>query len=170
MARNLSTPAPSSPITTGPMTDDEAEELSSMFNQIVVSLPYYNEVAKRSEIAKYSPELLLAYAAESPGSIIVARDGGELVGFCFSKDDDGIIWLAWFGVHASYRRRGVGLALLQNLEEIARSRNVHKVWCDCRTENEASKAVLSGYGYIELCTVRNHWYGQDFILWEKSVA
>jgi ribosomal protein S18 acetylase RimI-like enzyme len=170
MHRNQVIHSPDSPVTIGPMTYEEAEDLSAMFRQIVISLPYYNEIAKRSEIAKYSPELLRASVSEFPASVLVAREEGKLVGFCFNKDDDGLVWLAWFGVHPSYRRQGVGLALLQKLEESARHRGSHKIWCDCRTENEASRAALSNYGYVELCTVRNHWYGQDFILWEKSVA
>lgn len=161
---------PSLPLMIGSMTDNEAEALSLLFRDIVTSLPYYNEVAKKSEIAKYSSTSLCAAVLENPNSVLVARDGGEIAGFCFSKDDDGIIWLSWFGVHSSYRRRGIGLALLRKLEEIAKDEHIHKIWCDCRTENEASKAVLSSFGYVELVTVRNHWYGQDFILWEKLVA
>jgi ribosomal protein S18 acetylase RimI-like enzyme len=157
-------------VTIGPMMDEEAEDLSAMFGQVVVSLPYYNEIAKRSEIAKYTPALLRESVSENANSVLVARDGRKIVGFCFSKDDDGVVWLAWFGVHPSYRRQGIGLALLQKLEEIVRNRNSHKIWCDCRTENVASKLALSNYGYVELCTVRNHWYGQDFILREKLVG
>lgn len=170
MPRNTMTQARESSITLGPMAAEEAEELSRMFRQIVSGLPYYNEIAKSAEIAKYSPELLRASVSERPDSVLIARDGPKLAGFCFSEDDDGTVWLAWFGVHPSYRRQGIGRALLQKLEEVTRNRNLHKIWCDCRTENEASKAVLSLHGYVELCTVRNHWYGQDFILWEKSVA
>lgn len=170
MPRNTEIRTHNVPIAIGPMVNEEAEGLSEMFRQIVTCLPYYNEFAKRSEIAKYSPEQLRALESETPNSVLVARDGRKLAGFCFNKDDDSLVWLAWFGVHPSYRRRGLGLALLQKLEEVARERNSHKIWCDCRTENEASKVVLSNYGYVELCTVRNHWYGQDFILWEKLVA
>jgi ribosomal protein S18 acetylase RimI-like enzyme len=170
MTRNPMIPTLSLPVEIGPMADEEAKDLSVMFRQIVKSLSYYNEIAKRSEIAKYSPELLRASASEIPNSVLVARHGRKLVGFCFNKDDDGLVWLAWFGVHPSYRRQGIGIALLHKLEEVARNRGSHKIWCDCRTENEASKTALSNYGYAEICTVRNHWYGQDFILWEKLVA
>jgi ribosomal protein S18 acetylase RimI-like enzyme len=159
-----------SSITIGPMESEQAEDLSAMFGEIVVSLPYYNEVAKTAEIAKYAPALLRESVLKHPDSVLVAKNGREIVGFCFSEDDDGLVWLAWFGVHHSYRRRGIGVALLRKLEEVARDRRSHKIWCDCRTENEASKLVLSTYGYVELCTVRNHWYGQDFILWEKLVG
>ena len=154
----------------GTMKDSEADQMSLLFEQVVLNLPYYNHVAKASEIAKYTPSLLRASLELDPNSILVARDANEIVGFCFSRDDDGLVWLAWFGVHPEYRRRGVGSALLNELEQNVRAGRSHKIWCDCRTENESSKTVLSLHGFTQLCVVHNHWYGQDFILWEKLVC
>jgi RimJ/RimL family protein N-acetyltransferase len=144
--------------------------LNELFVSIVTDLAYYNEIAKRSEIAKFSPDLLKLRASEDPDSVLVAQKDEQIVGFCFSNMDDGLIWLAWFGVHPAYRKDGVGTILLNTLDETARSRGSHKIWCDCRTENEASKVVLAKNGYSALCIVRNHWYGHDFILWEKPVV
>lgn len=152
------------------MNRDDADAVSKLFTEIVRDLPYYNSTAKESEIKKYSPELLRIAVKQEPESILVAKVNGVLAGFCFSENDDGLIWLAWFAVHPSFRKQGIGLALLRRLEEKARKEMCHKIWCDCRTENQASKVVLSKQGYLELCTVRNHWYGQDFVLWEKLVA
>jgi ribosomal protein S18 acetylase RimI-like enzyme len=148
----------------------DEDVLNRLFVDIVQSLPYYNETAKRSEIAKYTPQLLQEHVKKDPDSVLVAHLDEKLVGFCFSNIDDGLVWLAWFGVHPSYRKHGVGRALLERLDQTVRSRGSHKIWCDCRPENEASKIVLARHGYAALCTVRNHWYGQDFILWEKAVA
>jgi ribosomal protein S18 acetylase RimI-like enzyme len=154
----------------GRMRAGEAEELNHLFVRIVEALPYYNNFAKRSEIAKYSPESLRDLAEKELDSVLVARVDDQIVGFCFSESDDGLVWLAWFGVDPLFRRHGVGAQLLEKLEETVRNGRSHKIWCDCRTENEASKVALTKRGYIQLCTVRNHWYGQDFILWEKSLA
>ena len=153
-----------------PMWAGEANELNHLFVRIVEALPYYNDTAKRSEIAKYSAESLRESAEKEPDSVLVARVGEQIVGFCFSESDDGLVWLAWFGVDPSFRNQGVGSQLLTKLEDTVRSGRSHKIWCDCRTENEASKVALARHGYVQLCTVRNHWYGQDFILWEKLVA
>jgi hypothetical protein len=73
------------PVKIGPMIEAEAEALSILFRRIVDSLPYYNDVAKRAEIAKYSSELLRESVAKNPNSVLVARDGHELVGFCFNE-------------------------------------------------------------------------------------
>ncbi len=154
----------------GRMRETEAESLSSLFTQVVSALPYYNDLAKRSEIAKYSSQALRDAALLDPDSVLVARIESELVGFCLSRNDDGLIWLSWFGVDAAHRRKGIGAALIESLEATVRSGRSHKIWCDCRTENEASKTLLNKHAYQQLCIVRNHWYGQDFILWEKLIS
>ena len=151
------------------MSADDAEELSRLMTSVISSLSYYNDRAKKSEIAKVSPPLLVNSIKEDPDSVLVARVGPELVGFCQSRYDDGPVWLSWFGVHPKWRGRGITTAILNALEKTLPARNAHKIWCDCRTTNEESKAVLTHFGYSQICSVSNHWYGQDFILWEKLV-
>jgi len=152
------------------MEQAEADSLNLLFTQVVSVLPYYNQIAKESELAKYSPDALRTYAMADPDSVLVAKIKSDLVGFCLSRYDDGLIWLSWFGVHPDHRRLGIGSALLDSLETTVRNGRSHKIWCDCRTENEASKTLLNEHAYQRLCTVRNHWYGQDFILWEKLIS
>jgi ribosomal protein S18 acetylase RimI-like enzyme len=158
------------PLIVDRMRPHEAESVSNLFSQVVKPLPYYNEVAKATELAKYLPTSLRHSLTKDPDSILVARITDRIAGFCFSHNDDGVVWLSWFGVHPQYRGMGIGSALLSKLEETVRNGRSHKIWCDCRTENDASKDALSKQGYLPLCTVRNHWYGQDFILWEKLVS
>jgi ribosomal protein S18 acetylase RimI-like enzyme len=158
------------PVVVDRMRPDEAIVTAELFTEVVTALPYYNQAAKASELAKYSPSSLLDSLLNDPDSILIARTSDKVVGFCFNHNDDGVIWLSWFGVHPDYRGMGVGSALLRKLEETVSNGRSHKIWCDCRTENEGSKYVLSKEGYTELCTVLNHWYGQDFILWQKPVS
>lgn len=152
------------------MQPDEAESVVILFAQVVLALPYYSDVAKASELAKYSPRSMQESVLIDPDAVLVARSADRIVGFCFSNNDDGVIWLAWFGVDAKYRCMGVGSSLLRKLAETVSEGRSHKIWCDCRTENEASKRALSKQGFVQLCTIQNHWYGQDFILWEKLVS
>src|SRR3712207_4180331 len=98
------------------MRFEEAEEIANLFVEVLTSLPYYNEQAKASELVKYKPSSLRDSVVEDPDSVLVARDADRIVGFCFNRNDDGVIWLSWFGVHADYRRMGIGSALLRKLE------------------------------------------------------
>ncbi len=149
---------------------DEPERVSTLFRAIVDALPYYNERAKISEASKHSADRLRQNASLDPTSILVARYDNSLVGFIISNLDDETIWLSWFGVDPLYRRQGIGDQLLQALERRALSMGVHKLWCDSRTDNAESKARLTDNGFRPICTIPDHWYRQDFILWEKRVG
>jgi RimJ/RimL family protein N-acetyltransferase len=149
--------------------DEGLAEVSALFAKIVLSLPFYNEAAKRSEISKYGARRLQQMIAADADSVQVAMVNTRVVGFCFSNIDDGLIWLSWFAVVPEYHRRGIGTSLLSALDERAKRAGAHKIWCDCRPNNIASRATLADFGYREVCTLVNHWYGQDFLLWERSV-
>lgn len=147
----------------------DAAAVSALMRDVIAFLQYYNDLAKASEIEKYSAAALVSACTEDPDSVLLARAYGRISGFCVSHYDDGLLWLAWIGVHPEARRSGLATELLTALESTARQRKCHKIWCDCRTNNEASKALLSRNGYSQIALLPNHWYGQDFILWHKLV-
>ena len=129
-------------------------------------LAYYNEQALRAELSKYTAGTLRSMLTSDPAAVLVARDGADLTGFCVSRFDDGTIWLSWFGTAPGARRRGVGAALLAGLAKTLPSRRAHKIWCDSRTDNTESASVLERTGFRRIATLTNHWYGQDYFLWE----
>jgi ribosomal protein S18 acetylase RimI-like enzyme len=150
-----------------PMLREEAQTVSDMITSIIQSLDYYNDRARLEEINKYSSAKLIESIIEGPDSILVARDAEEMLGFCISRYDDGLIWLAWFGVKPNCRHKGIGGELLIALDKTADRRRAHKVWCDTRTVNLKAQSVLQKAGYTKIAELKNHWYGQDFFLWEK---
>lgn len=157
-------------IIVAPMCADNASQVSSLFADIVSELPYYNIQAKDAEISKYASVRLLAQIEEDPHSVLVATFGGDIAGFAFSQFDDGLIWLAWFGVHQHYRRNGIATAILDAIISRARNSRAHKIWCDCRTTNLASRYVLDRAFFQPVSTFNRHWYDQDYIIWEKLVS
>lgn len=143
-------------------------DVVSLFREMLNATPYYNGLAKKGERAKYTAGSLKAKLREDRYSVLVVRGGPGLLGFAFSHFDDYLVWLDWLAVDPAFRRRGVGSALLQKLVETAPARRAHKVWCDSRTTNEPSMATLRSNGFREIAELKNHWYGQDFLLWERS--
>ena len=150
----------------GPVAVSEIAALAALMRETIQPLTIYNERAIAAELEKYSAANLRSLAANDPHAVIVTRDSQGLTGFCVSRFDDGTIWLSWFGTAARARGRGIGAALLAALADSLPSRGAHKIWCDSRTENEKSKSVLERAGYKRITTLVNHWYGQDYFLWE----
>jgi ribosomal protein S18 acetylase RimI-like enzyme len=150
----------------GAVEEHELDELATLMRETIQPLSCYNGRAIRAELTKYTAEKLRALAAREPHAVLVARDGGGLTGFCVSRYDDGTIWLSWFGTALRARGRGIGASLLAALAATLPSRHAHKIWCDSRTDNTESKSVLTRAGYRQIATLTNHWYGQDYYLWE----
>lgn len=154
------------PSAVGPVAAHELDALATLMRDTIEPLAYYNERARRAELAKYAADALRALVAGDPQAVLVARDGTGLVGFCISRFDDGTIWLSWFGTAAHARGRGIGAALLAALGETLPARHAHKVWCDSRVDNVESRSVLERAGFQRIATLTNHWYNQDYFLWE----
>ncbi len=153
-----------------PMKAAEAANVAALFRKIVSTLDYYNRDARTNEIKRYTVQNLKRKISEDKYSVLVASEDTELVGFCFSRWDDHTIWLEWFGVITTVRRKGIGRLILRALESTLHKRRAHKIWCDCRTTNLKSKKLLASSGYKMIGVVRKHWYRQDFILWHKFLG
>jgi ribosomal protein S18 acetylase RimI-like enzyme len=150
-------------------TEQDAENLAKTIEKLINAIPYYNDLAKQHETTRYNAKSLSEKIKEDKYSVIIARTNNETAGFCISRFDDYTIWLEWFGVTENFRGFGLTKQLLQKLEETVIERKCHKIWCDCRTSNDAAIHLLTTTGYSQIATIKNHWYNQDFIIWEKQI-
>lgn len=142
------------------------DALVALMRETIQPLAYYNQPARDAELAKYTAEGLRALMEAEGQNVLVARDSGGLTGFCVSHFDGGTLWLEWFGTDRRARGRGIGAALLAALGRTLPSRRAHKIWCDSRVDNKESESVLERAGFRRIATLENHWYGQDYHLWE----
>ena len=148
----------------------ELPRVRRAFLKVLNEIPYYNSLAKRDEARKYTVKKLEEKTNEDRDSIICAlNEKGAIVGYLFNHFDDYTIWIDWFGVPKDKRRLGIGTLLLEYLFQSARQRNCHKIWCDTRASNIPSMITLKKAGFSSITEIKNHWYGQDFILWERLI-
>lgn len=147
----------------------DANHVSEFFSNIVCDLSYYNDLARENEIRRYSGENLIVKANEDPQSIIIAEENENIIGICFNRFDDYTIWLEWIITTTTERKKGIGKALIMELEKSAIDRKCHKIWCDSRTSNELSQRFLISMGFDLITTIENHWYKQDFVLLQKLI-
>jgi RimJ/RimL family protein N-acetyltransferase len=152
-----------------PMRAEEADVVAALVRAVIEPLDIYVPAARAAEISRHDAPSLRLKIADDPFAVLVAWEHDVPVGFLVSNLDDGLLWLAWFGVSHTARARGLGRALLAAFEQTAGARGAHKAWCDCRIDNDASRHLLTSCGYRLLTELRNHWHGQDFYLWEKAL-
>ncbi|MCJ9671595.1 MULTISPECIES: N-acetyltransferase [unclassified Neorhizobium] len=140
--------------------------LHPLLIETILSTDIYDARARRAEAEKYSAKYLEELAGKDEHSIILSWDGDRISGFLITRPDDDILWLCWFGVFPRYRGKGIGEALIRDMLERARQRGVHKIWCDTRASNRYSIAIMQRNGFKNLCELKNHWFNQDYLLWE----
>ncbi|MFI5379765.1 MAG: GNAT family N-acetyltransferase [Tepidisphaerales bacterium] len=151
------------------MRPAESTATSRVIRRVILGCYASHPKAKLGESAKYTPARLRQRVKRDRDAVFVALCDRRIVGFCVNFKDDGVLMLEWYGVDPARRRHGLGQRLLQHLINGARRRGCHKVWCDTNADNRASAKVLSRAGFEPVCTLENHWYGQDFILWQKLI-
>lgn len=147
----------------------DRHKYAALFRRIIICCPYYSAAAKRDQIREHVGKDFNARLRRKANIYLAAYDGRELCGFCFGKEDAGTFWIEWYGVAPEHRRQGIARALMVNLARTVRKRSIPKLWCDSRTSNRESNGMLRSMGFRRIVKIRNHWYGHDFYLWEKSL-
>ena len=88
-----------------------------------------------------------AKLAVQPELLLVADDGGQVVGTIMAGYDGHRGWLYAAAVRASHQRRGIGTALVRAAEERLRARGCHKINLQVRASSRAVAAFYQGLGY-----------------------
>lgn len=147
----------------------DLQAAAALLETAISTSPHYNAVAKLEEIAAHTPAKLQAQLEVDALSAIGLFEGDQLAGMVVSSVDAGLLWLGWIVVGEAWRGRGLSHVLMRAFEAGVAQRGAHKIWCDSRIGNTASKHLLEQYGYVVAVTLERHWYGLDYYLWEKRI-
>ena len=158
-----------SPIDIRYATAKDVSNIVALFARVVEPLDIYSEAARSDEIRKFSQGELQRRITDDACAISLAFVNNALAGFVITEDQRGPIWIHWYGVNPDCRGHGVGRAILHHLIASAPERRGTRIWCDTRTTNVGSIALLKELGFEQLCELKNHWHGQDFYLWSRDI-
>jgi ribosomal protein S18 acetylase RimI-like enzyme len=150
-------------------TSGDVHDIVALFSRVVEPLDIYSEAARSDEIRKFSSAELQRRIDDDARAISIAFMKNTLAGFAITEDQRGPIWINWYGVNPDCRGHGVGQAILNHLIASAPDREATRIWCDTRTNNVGSNALLKKLGFEQLCELKNHWHGQDFYLWARDI-
>ncbi len=133
----------------------------------ILESPFYSDWAKSEEMAGLSANKLLTMAKED---VLIFLENDVVLGVLVSSSEEaGLLWLSWCVVSPTARGRGIAGALIEEFHNSAKARGVHKTWCDSRVGNLASARMLEKAGYVVVTTLKKHWYGLDYLIWERLV-
>lgn len=150
-------------------TEADLSTFVDVFRRVVEPLEIYCESARIGEIEKFCAEELRRRLHHDECALTLAFVDSEPAGFSITDDQHGPIWIEWYGVVPDKRQLGIGRQLVQRLLNEAPNRKATKLWCDTRVNNHPSIALFKSLGFTKLCDLPNHWYGQDFYLWQRPL-
>ena len=99
--------------------------------------------------------------AQRDTNVAVATIGKDIAGFGIMRYHDNDAHLMLFAVRPSYRRKGIGAALLGWLETIAVTAGVELIWLEARATNNEALAFYRARGYRVLDTMRRYYSGVE---------
>jgi ribosomal-protein-alanine N-acetyltransferase len=161
LSRLLRRPDGSSPLVVEPM---RRRDLGAVMSIEQVSYP------RPWTVGVFQSELDLARRGER--HYVVARLGGELVGYCglmFVVDDAHVTNIAVAGAH---RRSGVGTRLLAEQAWAAIAHGCQALTLEVRASNEAAQALYREFGFVP-AGVRKRYYENTedaIVMWCTDIA
>ncbi len=87
-----------------------------------------------------------AFLATRVNVLVVALDGGEVIGFAYGTtmlrvDKPTAFYVDEISVHEAYRRQGIGKKLLRRIEDEARERGCQSLWLATDGDNAEARGL-----------------------------
>jgi len=98
----------------------------------------------------------------------VARQDGELIGVIELMVQAGVMHIEDIIIKHSWRRKGVGEALIRRAEDVARELNLHKVYLETGKTWQATR-FYHALGYEETGILSHHLAGHDYVEFTKLI-
>ncbi len=108
----------------------------------------------------YSKTTLRYFLTLPSADCVIAEDAGRIVGFVVSEENPPLAHIITLDVMEKDRRRGVGTALLQQLEANLALRGVRSILLETATDNEPAVAFWKSHGYRIEATLKRYYLGR----------
>jgi len=109
----------------------------------------------------YSVDEYLYFSLVSPyKEILIAERDGKLCGYILAEYDGSFLHILSFGVYPEYRKNGMGSALINELEKIAKiNKEVKALSLNVHAGNNNAIAFYEKYGFKKVNKLVNYYHG-----------
>ena len=117
----------------------------------------------------------LAYLLENPNAVsLVAQINNAIAGFIIGlilRHDERIIsHIYTLDVAVKYRRKGIGLKLLDEIERIFVKRGVKICYLEVRKDNVTALELYRRHGYVEIEELKDYYKGVHGVRLKKKLG
>ena len=109
----------------------------------------------------WTPKRVRKEMASKSGNVIVAVEGGKVIGFGIMSYGEGEARLNLFAVDPDYRRKGVGTRLVQWLEKTVLVNGSGVVYLEARSENTGAIKFYESVGYRVVQSISRYYGGRE---------
>lgn len=100
--------------------------------------------------------------------LLLAHDGGKLIGCGYLRDDGATLYLGKFAVDQTYRRRGVLKAMFGLAEAIARKAGKTSLELQTRIELVENHATFAALGFVKSREEAHPGYDRPTSIWMRK--
>jgi ribosomal-protein-alanine acetyltransferase len=109
----------------------------------------------------WTPQRVQASMQRADTNVVVAQHAGQVIGFAIMKYKEEEAYLHLFAVHPAHQRRGVGRALVEWLEQTARTAGIGLIYLEARVTNTAGRAFYRTLGFTEFKRIPRMYRGVE---------
>ena len=150
-----------------PARFDELGAIHKMVMDAVWSSPHYSDTFKEFESGRLTPAYLAQLLHADPRHVMTIRDNdGALAGFILSGPEYGVLWQYWSYVDPAHRSGTLAMRVMRNYRQVWDNDRFHKILTYSRPENKVSIALMERYGYTRVAELKQHLFGEDYLLYE----
>lgn len=129
------------------------------------------DVVERGLPWTWTPSRVAQAVRDPDTEVIVARAKSGVVGFAIMKLLLDEAHLLLFAVDGPHQRQGVGRALIEWLEAIARTAAIPRVYLEVRAGNKKARTFYRSLGYRDVSVRRRYYSGlEDAVVMANDLA
>ncbi len=129
---------------------------------------HYNDLFKAHEKSRLTKGFLRALIAHDAYHVIILTSDGKPGGALVSGPEYGALFRYWSWIFPAFRETRLGMHGMRVFDAHWDNNRFHKAFTFVRPENEVALKLLNRYGYEQTCILKNHIFGQDYAVLEKT--
>lgn len=143
--------------------------VATLMATVIAAQENYTPEAREVHVRANSQAHLMARIRHSPALLLVAEVDGGIAGAATFDISGGVLFVPWICVAESARHLRIGPALYDAAFAQGRERGCHKASGVSLTSNRGVLRYLKRIGGNQVGLLKNHWFGQDYLMWDMPL-